>query len=168
VTVRVVDELGEPVMLTPRLGEASRLHDAHEELGPGARRWRRLPPAPQTFHATLGAVDFAITHDPRQPEAVLRVPRPGRLTIVAANGWPPQPARTGVVARLERLDAKAPTFDVWAPKPDEEVLLVPGRYRITMLAVDGSIAEATPQERSLGLTAEVEVTAGARTRAEPR
>lgn len=168
VTVRVVDEFGEPVMLTPRLDEASRLHDAYEELGPGARRWRRLPPAPQTFRATLGAVDFAITHDPRQPEAVLRVPKPGRLTIVAANGWPTLPARTSLVARIDRLDAKAPTFDVWAPEPDEETLLVPGRYRITMLAVDRSVAEATPQERSLGLTAEVDVTPGSRTRAELR
>ena len=169
VTVRVVDELGEPVLLTPRLDGASQLHDAYEELGPGARRWRRLPPAPQTFRATLGAVDFVITHDPRQPEAVLRVPRPGRLTIVAANGWPPLPAHTSLVARIDRLDAKAPTFDVWAPQPDEETLLVPGRYRITMLAVvDRSDAEAKPQERSLGLTAEVEVTAGTRTRAELR
>lgn len=167
VTVRVVDELGEPVPLAPRLDEASGLHNAYDEVAPGSRRWRRLPPAPQTFRATLGSIDFAITHDPRQPEAVLRVPRPGRLTIVATHGWPPLPARTSLVARIDRLDAKAPTFDVWAPEPDAEVLLVPGRYRISMLAVDCSIAEGTPQERSLGLSVEVDVKPGTRTRAEP-
>jgi len=168
VTVRVVDQDGAPVAIHARLDEAARLHDAHEDLGPGARRWRRLPPQPQTFHATLGGVDFAVLHDPRQPEAVLRVPKPGRLVVVAANGWPELPERTNLVARIDRLDANAPTFELWSPEPHEESLLVPGRYRIAVVAVDSAAPEGAVRERALGLSTEVDVAAGSLTRAEVR
>ena len=168
VTVRVVDESGAPVAIPAHLDSEARLHDAYDDLGPGVRRWSRLPAATVTFHCTIGGVTFPIRHDPRQPEALLRVPKPGRLVFTAQGGWPAQPDGASLVAKVQRLDATAPPLPLWSPDTRGEEPLVPGRYRAELVVASRPTEGGDRIERPLGLTAEFTLTAGELTRAELR
>lgn len=166
VTVRVVDEAGAPVAVEPRL---SGTRAADEDLGPGAVRWRNLPGEVVEFSCKLGAETFSLRHDTRQPEARLRVPVPGHLTLKVPGGGPAQQGGYHV-AIVHRVGTARP-FEITQPgdAQSEPVVLVPGRYRIQLVErTHPEPQQASTRDRDLGLGAEVTVAANARVTAELR
>lgn len=165
VTVRIVDEHEEALPLRPFV-VGPRAHSAYDDLAVGERRFRDLPGTVVTFACSLGGKRFSIDHDPRQGDAVLRVPRPGMLRFACASAWPTTAGTTCLVAIVRRLDAEDPPSERAQPDHDGPPLsLVPGRYRVTLcertLHDDGS----GDSDRDLGRSTEVTVVAGATTTA---
>jgi hypothetical protein len=165
VTVRVLDDARQPVDAAPRLAGDTR-HDDYDALGPGCRRFRNLPAGPATFSCTIGGTTFDLRHDTAQPDAVLRVPVPAKLSLAAANGWPPTGERSWLVARVQWLDAAATEpLELSVSDEPEITLVLPGRYRIDLVERTQSTPPGQPTERALGLATEVTLVAGEHVRA---
>ncbi|MCB9879236.1 MAG: sigma-70 family RNA polymerase sigma factor [Planctomycetes bacterium] len=157
VTVRDPDGAAVDVPVT-----AHHLRASTELLTPGTTRFACLPDGRVEFRVQFGKRTFSIEHDSAQPEATLVVPRPATLQLAAANGWP-RPAEQNrlLTARVQCLDRDDEIVDILQPdRPGTKpLLLLPGRYRVELR--EGHRL----QSRSLGLTAEVTLTAGETTTA---
>jgi Carboxypeptidase regulatory-like domain len=160
VTARDGNEALVPVHIAAETG----IHDRPEFqcLAPGDYQFADLP-ARVTFSCDVGGQRFAVEHDARQPEAVLRVPTPAHIVVAAPAGWPAPPPRQGnLTGWATRLDRQQEPFEVrLGPEEtcfDRANLLLPGHYRIELIVQrwqDGR-AERTPQ----GPAAEVALRAG--------
>ncbi len=158
VTVQVVDDAGEPVPL----GVAVRgVECENQRAGPSTTRFDDLPPGEVEFTAIVGRTEFRLVHDTDTPTATLRVPRPGRLVVQPANGWPTIAEDQYFQAVVQPIDPPGETIRVWRPDRDgaPPELLLPGRYRVSLEVLGGP--DATP----LPIGAEVDVRAGSPTTA---
>jgi hypothetical protein len=116
-----------------------------------------------TFFCTLGDQRFAVQHDTSHREALLRVPRPARVVVVAPPDWSIPDARVDVTATPlgDRGGRRGPThLSVRQPGETPEVLFLPGRYRFQLEKIDHKSGERSV----LAPSAELEVPAGELTR----
>jgi hypothetical protein len=160
VTVHVVDERGAPVDTYPWLF-GNDLDDISENVGPGCRRYASLPLGKVTFACGIGAARFYVEHDTQQPDALLRVPRPGQLRVVG-TAWPVPGEGRFLVAVARRIDADGPPTEVRQPNLAPETALqplVPGRYRVTLVARSPGDTASREPDRELWHT-DVDVRAG--------
>lgn len=164
VTVRVLDDAGQPVDAAPRLaGDGP--HEDYDALGPGCRRFRDLPAGSMAFTCEISGTTFELRHDTGQPDAVLRVPVPAKVSLAAANGWPPTGEHSWLEARVQRLDAPAAPLKLSVSDEPEVTLVLPGRYRIELFEGTQSTPPGQPTERAIGLATEVTLVAGEHVRA---
>ena len=150
VTVRVVDERGEPVDTYPWLHDND-LDDISENLGPGCRRYASLPLGRVTFSCGIGASRFYVEHDTHQPVAQLRVPRPGNLRVVG-TAWPVPGEGRFLVAVARRIGADGPPTEIRQPNLAPVTAsqpLVPGSYRVTLVARAPGDAASREPDREL-------------------
>ena len=169
VDVRVVDAADRPVPVWARFVErVSRNHNA-QRLGPGHFRWSDLPSV-ATFVAELGGERFEVRHDTTQPEVVLRVPTPARVLVERPAGVR-DPEGGYLAVELRRLDggeAEALRLSLADGDDDDDdaELVVPGRYRVEVVARDRDRTQDPNvwRRRALGIVRTVELAAGALTR----
>lgn len=166
VTVHIVDEDGAPVDTTPWLVDATQSRNAYEDVGPGVRRWRRMPATTVTFRCRIGGTEFTVRHDTRKPDAFLRVPKVARLVITAPGGWPQRTDDTWTSLIVRRLDRDEEPVSEPSPRSDPEELLLPGRYRAELVELTRGPDGTPPTSRIVLRTDELTLTAGTMTRAE--
>lgn len=166
VTVHIVDEDGAPVDTTPWLVDATQSRNAYEDVGPGVRRWRRMPATTVMFRCRIGGTEFTVRHDTRKPDAFLRVPKVARLVITAPGGWPQRTDDTWTSLIVRRLDRDEEPVSEPSPRSDPEELLLPGRYRAELVELTRGPDGTPPTSRIVLRTDELTLTAGTMTRAE--
>lgn len=158
VHVTVRDDCGAVVPL--RIEVAALVADDHhpQVLAAGDYAFADLPPGTVTFHVDLGGQRFELHHDTSVGEGVLRVPQAASVAIAAPPGWPAEPGTT-LAAVATRQDVAAEPFAVrldGADRPPQ--LLLPGRYRIELVAQRWR--DGQEQRTVLGPAATVELRAG--------
>jgi hypothetical protein len=154
VLVRVVDEGGAAIDVNPVLGAAGDHRDS-DDLGPGQRRFRNLPPGETKFACTIAGRTYEVSHDTRQPTAELRVPRHGSVVVAGRAAWPAPAAKAHHTVVVRAAESDDVVTDV---SGEAAQLLLPGRYRLALY--ERCYVDGERHTRPLGLTAEITVTAG--------
>lgn len=169
VDVRVVDAADRPVPVRVQFVERVSRNNSAQRLGPGHFRWTNLP-AVATFAVELGKERFEVRHDTTQPEVVLRVPTPARVLVERPVGVA-DPEDGYLAVELRRLDgdeADALRMSLSDDDDDDDdaELVVPGRYRVEVVARDRDRTQSPNvwHRRALGIETTVALSAGELTR----
>ena len=160
VTLRVVDEAGQPVEVRARAEQVPGESMHPQTLQAGEHLFTDLPSGIVTFGVAFGGRTFRVQHDTANPNAMLRVPRLARLVVGPLKGGR-STADLGV--RVTSCDGVGQAFGLSIGASDAEAeLVVPGRYRVELIRVTwrGQGETAEEIEEIVAPAQEIEAKAG--------